>query len=330
MSDPSLSPALGADIKASWQRFLDTFEPLRPELYRYCRHLARSPWDAEDLVQETLVRAFATLGTMFSEVASPRGWLFRIASNTWIDRARRARREILVEAAHDEGTTDRDPRAVREAAGTLLVRLSPQERAAVVLKDVLDFSLEDVATMLATSVPAVKAALHRGRGRLVEERAPEDRVATRAALDTFAAAFRAGDLDALTAVLRDGASVSIVGVVTEYGKDAPKDPYTGSFAGTLAPITFDERGGVSPELLVGYLAQPPRCEVRLYRGEPILVFFYAHDDGDHVRTVMRGEIEGDTIARLDNYFFTPDVIAEVARELGLSYRTNGYRYWPAR
>lgn len=43
---------LGSAVQASWRRFLDTYEPLRPELFRYCRHLARSPWDAEDLVQE--------------------------------------------------------------------------------------------------------------------------------------------------------------------------------------------------------------------------------------------------------------------------------------
>jgi RNA polymerase sigma-70 factor (ECF subfamily) len=51
-------------VKASWRRFLDTYEPLRPDLYRYCRHLTRSPWDAEDMAQETMTRAFASLGIM--------------------------------------------------------------------------------------------------------------------------------------------------------------------------------------------------------------------------------------------------------------------------
>ncbi|MBX3201704.1 MAG: sigma-70 family RNA polymerase sigma factor [Labilithrix sp.] len=307
---------------------------MRPDLYRYCRHLTRSPWDAEDLAQEALMRAFVTLGTMFHAIPNPRAWLFRVASNAWIDRARKARRELHVEAPLDaeasEAETGRasEPRALREAAGTLFTRLSPQERAAVVLKDALDFSLEEIAEILATTVQAVKAALHRGRGRLVEDAAAPDRAPTRAALDRFAAAFNAGDLESLTEVLLDTASVEIVGVVTEYGKDAPKDPYTGSLAGTLAPITFDERGGVPAELLVGYRGGAPRCAVHAYRDGYVLVFFYDHDDGPRVRTVMTVDVVDDAVATIRNYFFTPDVIAEVAAELGLPYRTNGYRYWP--
>src|SRR5215468_3607061 len=76
-------------MKAAWQRFLETFEPLRPDLYRYCRYLTRNAWDAEDLVQDTLARALVTLGRVFQEIEQPRAWLFRVASNLWIDRQRR-------------------------------------------------------------------------------------------------------------------------------------------------------------------------------------------------------------------------------------------------
>lgn len=328
MTGDSELPGLREEVKASWHRFLDAFEPLRPDLYRYCRHLTRSPWDAEDLAQDTLMRAFVTLGTMFSELPNPRAWLFRVASNAWFDRVRRGRREVLVAQVGDEMEAAPDPRALREAAGELFARLSPQERAAVVLKDAFDFSLEEIAVTLTTTVQAVKAALHRGRGRLVE--AGDDtrpRAATREALDRFTSAFNAGDLEGVTRVLLDTASVEIVGVVTEYGRDAPKDPRTGSLAGTLAPITFDERGGVPAELLVGYRGGAPRCAVHAYRDGPILVFFYDHDEGPLVRTVMTVDVVDGAIARVHNYFFSPDVIAEVAAELGLPYRTNGYRYW---
>ena len=105
-----------------------------------------------------------TLATVFHEVPNRRAWLFRVASNLWIDRVRRARLDAQVHPEPDAPAID--PRAAREAAGTLLSELSPQERAAVVLKDVLDFSLEEITDALSTSVGAVKAALHRGRGRL--------------------------------------------------------------------------------------------------------------------------------------------------------------------
>ncbi|HEY6078593.1 MAG TPA: RNA polymerase sigma factor, partial [Polyangiaceae bacterium] len=86
---------LAALARDTCRRFSQSFEPLRPELYRYCRHLTRSPWDAEDLAQDTLARALVTLGTMIRpEIDSPRAWLFRVATNLYIDRARRAREEL--------------------------------------------------------------------------------------------------------------------------------------------------------------------------------------------------------------------------------------------
>src|SRR5262245_49323239 len=90
--------ALGEDLRSSLHRFLDVFEPVRPELYRYCRYLTQSPWDAEDLAQDTLMRAFVTLGTVFRDLPNPRAWLFRVASNLWVDRVRRSRFEITVAA----------------------------------------------------------------------------------------------------------------------------------------------------------------------------------------------------------------------------------------
>ena len=62
-------------VKGSWHRFLDVYEPLRPELYRYCRYLTRSPWDAEDLAQEAMARAFVTLGCMAHAPPNPPTWL---------------------------------------------------------------------------------------------------------------------------------------------------------------------------------------------------------------------------------------------------------------
>lgn len=321
--------ALTQDVRSSWQRFLDELEPLRPELYRYCRHLTRSPWDAEDLVQDAMAKAFVTLATVFGDVPNRRAWLFRVASNLWIDRMRRAQLEASPLTGED-AAPELDPRAAREAAGTLLTELAPQERAAVVLKDVLDFSLEETAAALSTSVGAIKAALHRGRTRLADTSAPlpAPRKPAPGVLDAFCEAFNARDVERLTALLLDSSIVEIVGVVTEYGPDAPKDPRTGSFAGSLSAITFDDRGGVPDERLEGYLGTLPRCEARAYRGGTLLVFWYDHTDGPRVRTVLTVETSGDRVARVRNYFFTPEVIAEVCSELGVPYAINGYRYWP--
>src|ERR1700743_347701 len=87
------SNELAGSVQSSWTQFLGTFEPLRTDLYRYCRHLTRSPGYAEDLAQDTLARAFVTLGQMGQAPPNPRAWLFRVASNLWIDQLRRRRVE---------------------------------------------------------------------------------------------------------------------------------------------------------------------------------------------------------------------------------------------
>ena len=324
---PSLSELSGT-LQVSWHGFLDLYEPLRTELYRYCRHLTRSPWDAEDLAQDTLARAFVTLGTMGHAPPSPRAWLFRIASNLWIDHARRRRLEPRVEAASAPAEPAPDPgRAPREAAGTLLVTLSPQERAAVVLKDVFDLSLEEVAEALSTTPGAVKAALHRGRGKLVEPSAEETRTPSPGVLDAFCAAFNAGDIDRLTGLLLDTAAVEVVGATTQYGPEAARRTVLhGMLFGSARMATADVNGGMDARFMQGVLPSAPRVEARLHRGAWILLQWYAHHDGEAVRAITRVEPDGDRVARLSNYFFTPDLVADVCGELGVPSRANGYRW----
>lgn len=315
---------LTGTLRPAWQRFLDVYEPLRPELYRYCRFLTRSPWDAEDLVQDTLARAFVTLGCLASDVPNPRAWLLRVASNLWIDRVR-ANRPPPPAA---EAIPPADLRGTREAAGTLISLLSPQERVAVVLKDSFDLSLEEIAQTLSTSVGAVKAALHRGRGKLAEPALPADEAKAPhpAVLDAFCAAFNAGDLDRLAGLLLDTATAEIVGINTEYGPEAARK---GSFWGALQPLVWNDQlqCGIEPEYLEGYRPGVPRAEVRTHRGEAIVLFWYGQDGGEVVRDVGRAELEGDRISRWRNYFFTPEVTAEICGELGVPFHGNGHRYW---
>lgn len=75
---------LARDLKTAWHRFVDVLAPVRPDLYAFCRRLTGNVWDAEDLVQETLTRAFARWGVTYPPVANPRAYLLRTASNLWI------------------------------------------------------------------------------------------------------------------------------------------------------------------------------------------------------------------------------------------------------
>lgn len=308
---------LAADARASWHQFLATFAELRPELYRYCRHLTRSPWDAEDLAQDALTRAFVMLAKLGAAPPNPRAWLFRVASNAWIDQQRRPRDREMVEQG---APLPADPRETREAAGTLISQLAPQERAAVVLKDVFDLSLEEIAEALSTTPNAIKAALHRGRGKLVDP-VDEPRVPTPAALDRFVAAFAQRDLAAVAALLLDTSIVEVVGVSTEVG---PRGNI--AWGMMFGSEKLAEGIGVEARFVCGALPAPPRRELRSYRGESIMLAWYAHADGEFVRAIDRVDIEGEHVTRLRNYFFTPDVLAEVCAELGVPFRSNGYLF----
>ena len=298
---------LSGAVQASWRRFLESYEPLRPELYRYCRHLTRSPWDAEDMVQETLARAFVTLGLMTEPPQNPRAWLFRVASNLWLNRQRQ-RREVLVEEAEGESLAESsDPRATREALGTLIAQLSPQELAAVVLKDAFGLSLEEIAEALSTTGGAIKAALHRGRAKLVE---PEPAMNTEVAppvLDAFCEAFNARDLGRLTALLLDTTTMEFPGLRIEYGREAVR---SGSLSSTLFGCAETE-----PKA-----APSTRCELRAYRTEWVFLWWW----GNEVHAVIQVDVAGDRIVRMRDYHHCPEVLAEVCGELQVPFRAHGY------
>lgn len=265
------------------------------------------------MAQETMARAFVSVGIMAEPPRNPRAWLFRVASNLWINRTRQMR-ELPVDfgAEVPEPATSAEPRSTREAAGMLIARLSPQERAAVVLKDAFGLSLEEIAEALATTTGAVKAALHRGRAKLVTTEPDREATVAPAVLDAFCDAFNARDLDRLTALLLDTATLEYPGFKIEYGAGAVR---AGSLQGTLFGCP---EGGYE-------LVAPPRCELRAHRGESLLLWW----SGDEVHAVVRVEVDGDRIARLCSYYHAPEVIYEVCRELDVPFRTHGYRPGPA-
>src|SRR6187399_1917615 len=90
--DPPPPPQLRDDLRAAWHRYVDWVAPVRPALHGYCRRLTGNLWDAEDLVQDTLLRVFGQWGVTNPEIREPRPYLLRVATNIWIDRARRRTR----------------------------------------------------------------------------------------------------------------------------------------------------------------------------------------------------------------------------------------------
>jgi RNA polymerase sigma-70 factor (ECF subfamily) len=149
--------------------FIESIADLRPRMHRYCARMTGSALDGEDVMQEAIFEAYLKLGS--SDATRPLGpWLFRIAHNRCIDflRRRQARREAEAEA---EPVAWVDPpeamgKAIDRAIERLVIALPPKERACVLLKDVFDYSLEEIADLVESTTGGVKAALSRGRGKL--------------------------------------------------------------------------------------------------------------------------------------------------------------------
>ena len=149
-------------------------------------------------------------------------------------------------------------------------------------------------------------------------------------LDAFCAAFNAGDIDRLTALLVDTAVVQVVGATTEYGPEAARRTVLyGMLFGARYLAAPDPAGPFDPQLTRGALAAAPRVEARLHRDRWVLVHWYQHTDGAFVRAFTTLTLDGDRVAALQNYFYNPEFLADLGGELGVEVRGNGHRWWTA-
>jgi RNA polymerase sigma factor (sigma-70 family) len=208
------------------QRFMDLVADVRPELHRYCARMTGSVFDGEDVVQDTLAKAWYALAAM--DAPPPlRPWLFRIAHNTAMDFLRRyEHRNVDLVATMTEAPAADEPDADAdrvEAALHVFAALPPIQRSALALKDVLGHSLEDTAATMGTSVAAVKAALVRARANVAAAVAPG---ATRAGaanverLRRYADLFNARDWDGLRALFGAETRLDLVSQYQRRGRAA--------------------------------------------------------------------------------------------------------------
>jgi RNA polymerase sigma-70 factor (ECF subfamily) len=204
-------------------------QDIRPELHRYCARMIGSVVDAEDVVQDTLVKAYAALPT--TSVVNMRGWLFRIAHNKAMDYLRRAKQQPLEYLDEQTLLVEPDPPLAEQelvaVALAVFLQLAPKQRSCVILKDVMGCSLAEISELLNATIPEIKAALHRGRGRLRElsRRAPPAareplNEQQRGLLARYIALFNARDFDAIRALLADEVRLELVNRSTRRGRAA--------------------------------------------------------------------------------------------------------------
>jgi RNA polymerase sigma-70 factor (ECF subfamily) len=237
LSESTRANTQSAAPQKSVEQLLGEF---RPRLHRYCARMTGSVIDGEDVVQETMLKAMEAAPAA-GPITNPEGWLFRIAHHAALDFLRRRARE---ETRHSNEDLDmiaaaRNPVGDRQIVAASLrtfMRLPVSQRSSVILSDVLGHSLAEICEIVGVSVPAVKAALQRGRHRFraLASEADDDAVPAlaepeRTRLKSYVERFNAHDFDAVRAMLAEDVRLELVNRTRLDGKKSVA-PYFGNYA----------------------------------------------------------------------------------------------------
>jgi RNA polymerase sigma-70 factor, ECF subfamily len=315
MSDPTRTNdqrvLLAAAQAGDEQAFGRLVEPYRHALEVHCYRMLGSIQDAEDLAQETLLRAWRAL-ERFEPRVQFQTWLYRIATNACLDElARRPRRPELIDPFPDRPLDETqaplyDPEAryaLREGIELALVRaiqqLPGRQRPVLIFRDVLGWSAPEVAELLQTTVATVNSALQRAR-TAVDEHLPAPQPAAlqadeRELLSRYINAFEHDDIDGLIALLREDSVLHM-----------PPQP---SVIGAAAVATFFRETAADGDLSRMQLT-PTRAN-----GRPAVIVQRRTQDALKPHGILVLEISGGEVVGIDA-FINPSLVPRFAASAG--------------
>ena len=303
MTDLDQYDELTGPFEDRYKAFLETISTLRPSLHRYCARMTGSVMDGEDVVQEALFDAYRKLDK-FDDSRPLKPWLFRIAHNRCIDflRKRGVQVEAETAAAGPELVEAIEPTAfgVGRALEYLVISLPPMERACVLLKDVFDYSLQEIAELVDSTVGGVKAALHRGRSKIRDSpvttrpRAEENPELVQL-MDLYVERFNRHDWDGLRELISADARLKVADI----------------FAGRL-----DESGYFGVYQRWPF---PWKMAVGEVDGETTVILLRRGVDDWAPHSIVRLDVINQKVKRISDYFHCPWVLeAALSTSVGMS------------
>ncbi len=241
--------------------FEDRVRTLRPRLHRYCARMTGSAITGEDVLQDALLKALSARAEG-TEVDNLEGWLFRIAHNASLDFLRSGSRHAVVQLTENLEAAAMPEADIVAIGFQTFLRLPELQRCAVILKDVLGHSIEEIADIAGCSGAAAKSALQRGRAALKQLARTEDTrlplmsEPDRRRMTAFVHLFREGDFDAIRAMLADDVKLELVNRLRLDGREKIAPYFTryaevtkwrfafGAIEGHPAMLVFDGAGSM--------------------------------------------------------------------------------------
>jgi RNA polymerase sigma-70 factor (ECF subfamily) len=307
-------------LNDAWTRFVDEIEPLRTDLFRYAMSLTRNPFDAEDLVAESMLRIFSSLAFASNEIENLKAYAVRTISRMWIDQQRRPKTEPI--EGREPATSDDFPDAaidLLDAADQLYSELAPLQRAIIVLREVLDFSHKEIAATLSISESSARVTLHRAKKQLLapKRRAPR---ASRETVERFVKIFQTYDVEQIKTMLVEDVEADVFPSGVSVG--AKKAVEEGWLAGQFY-LHIPSREALGQ-------AYQPELRVVEVLGDIVVLVFRGQGDGPGraLEEVWLIEEDDGRISRVRDYGFSPDLITWIADHVGEPARCVGYRLKP--
>lgn len=290
--------------------FLDEARKLRDEfeeivsvyssdLWNYCKYVTGSPWDGEDLYQETMIKSFGLLPQRWSEITDKKYYLFKVATNTWLDQCRKLKREI--------GTLDEVPEPRLDFSNRLLLEeilislesnLTIKQTAAFLLLDIFQFSADEVAGIVQSTPGGVYSSVQRARRKIASMDFSESKtkIGTQShnvTIQAYLEAFNNGDLNSMLRLFSEQAQNEAFFGFQEFSKE-------------------EMRKGSLRFGLPGHTAK----EIELW-GKPVIIVLTTNDHSPEIHDIQIQEIENGKIVSHKSYFFRKEFILAAAEELGI-------------
>lgn len=284
------------------EEFSDIILDFREELWNYCRYLTGSPWDGEDLFQETLLKAFGGFYQVW-QPENPKAYLYRIATNTWIDYCRREKRIIGTLEEVEEPSEEFSDNLETEAVLIQLDQLfTPRQVAVFLLVKVFKFKAAEVASIVKTTKGAIYSTIRRMEDRLsnvdltnvgksesliIEENHNQ-------VIQTYIKAMNDGNLDALFELVSEHLHHEASLGFQEFSK---KSMRKGSMVHGLPPY---------------------RAEEHWLWGKHVIVKVVDSKEGPQLHDIQYQEVENGKIVFSRSYYFRKELIMAASKELGMA------------